>query len=74
MLDRRRFLSVAGLSAVAVAARPMEANAAGGNDVLTASLRGSIDVSELGIRPGALDDQSKAFAKILQQADRKSVV
>lgn len=68
MLDRRRFLSVAGLSAVAVAARPMEANAAGGNDVLTASLRGSIDVTELGIRPGALDDQSKAFAKILQQA------
>ncbi len=66
MLDRRRFLSAAGLSAAALAVRPMEANAAG--DVVTASLRGSIDVTELGIRPGALDDQSKAFAKILRQA------
>lgn len=66
MLDRRRFLSAAGLSAAALAVRPIEANAAG--DVITASLRGSIDVTELGMLPGAFDDQSKAFAKILQQA------
>jgi uncharacterized secreted repeat protein (TIGR03808 family) len=38
-------------------------------------MRGSIDASDLGVRPGAFDDQSKAFAKMLQQAsDRDAPV
>ena len=35
-----------------------------------ASMRGSINATELGVQPGTLDDQSKAFAKLLRDAQR----
>ena len=63
MLNRRRFLAAAaGLSASAVLARAGSAAAASLDGITTASMRGSIDATELGVHPGALDDQSKAFA------------
>ena len=68
MLNRRNFLMAAGLAAPAGVAGLREAAASGIDGVLNASMRGSINVTELGMRPGAFDDQSKAFAKILQQA------
>lgn len=68
MLNRRRFLAAASFSVPAAAVAPVAAMARSMDGVLTASMRGSIDATELGIRPGAFDDQSKAFAKILQQA------
>lgn len=68
MLNRRRFLKAAGLSVPAAAIGTAIATAGSIDGVLTASMRGSIDVTELGMRPGAFDDQSKAFARILQQA------
>jgi uncharacterized secreted repeat protein (TIGR03808 family) len=68
MLNRRRFLAAASFSVPAAAIAPVAATAGSIDGVLTASMRGSIDVTELGIRPGAFDDQSRAFAKILQQA------
>ncbi|MER8907208.1 TIGR03808 family TAT-translocated repetitive protein [Mesorhizobium sp. M0854] len=33
-----------------------------------AAMRGAINATELGVRPGALDDQSKAFTKLLRDA------
>ena len=36
-------------------------------------MRGSINASDLGVRPGALDDQSRAFAKMLQQASDRDI-
>ncbi|RUW60742.1 TIGR03808 family TAT-translocated repetitive protein, partial [Mesorhizobium sp. M2A.F.Ca.ET.067.02.1.1] len=33
-----------------------------------AAMRGSIDATEIGVQPGAVDDQSKAFAKMLAEA------
>ena len=36
-------------------------------------MRGSIDATDLGVRPGALDDQSKAFASMLQVASDRDL-
>ncbi|TIV26849.1 MAG: TIGR03808 family TAT-translocated repetitive protein, partial [Mesorhizobium sp.] len=33
-----------------------------------AAMRGSIDATEIGVQPGAVDDQSKAFARMLAEA------
>ena len=63
MLNRRRFLAAAaGLCRLGGACAPGSAAAAGLDGITTASMRGSIDATELGVHPGALDDQSKAFA------------
>lgn len=72
MLNRRRFLTAAAGTGVAM---PMIAGgavqAASLDGVMAAAMRGSIDATELGVRPGALDDQSKAFTRMLQKgADR----
>jgi uncharacterized secreted repeat protein (TIGR03808 family) len=66
MLNRRNLLALAGTGFAAALVRP--AGAAGIDGVTTAAMRGSIDASELGVLPGALDDQSKAFARMLEVA------
>lgn len=67
MLDRRRFLAgflpAAAALAVPAAAKPLFENA---------SMRGSIDAAEFGIRPGALDDQSRIFARMLEDAHQRN--
>jgi len=74
MLNRRRFFAAAaGLSASAVLARAGDAAAAGLDGIMTASMRGSIDATEMGVYPGALDDQSKAFARMLQAASDRDM-
>jgi uncharacterized secreted repeat protein (TIGR03808 family) len=75
MLNRRGFLAAtAGFTAGGLAL-PDRLLAAGVSGVELAAMRGSIDAADLGVRPGALDDQSKAFAKMLQQAsDRDTPV
>lgn len=75
MLNRRGFLAAtAGLAAGGLAL-PDRLLAAGLSGIELAAMRGSIDAGELGVRPGALDDQGKAFAKMLQQAsDRDAPV
>ncbi|WP_439631615.1 TIGR03808 family TAT-translocated repetitive protein [Shinella sp.] len=69
MVTRRLFLS--GLSAAGLAT----AAAAQGEPVpiLDVDLRGSIDASAHGIRPGAGDRKSKAFAKLLKEAAGKNM-
>ena len=74
MLNRRHFLAAAaGFSASAVLVRPDSTAAAGLDGITTASMRGSIDATEMGVYPGALDDQSKAFARMLQAASDRNL-
>ncbi len=67
MLDRRRFLAgllpAAAVLSAPAAARPLFEKTA---------MRGSIDAAEFGIRPGALDDQSRIFSRMLADADRRN--
>ena len=72
MLNRRRFLTgttgfaVLGLAAAGAAARSLP----GFENV---AMRGSIDATELGVQPGALDDQSKKFARMLRDASQRDM-
>ena len=60
MLNRRGFFGSAfGLAAGLTL--PRAAQGAVLSNVEKASMRGAIDATDLGVRPGALDDQSKAF-------------
>ena len=68
MLNRRRFLAATTGFAAGGLALPDRLLAAGVSGIELAAMRGSIDAADLGVRPGALDDQSKAFAKMLRQA------
>jgi uncharacterized secreted repeat protein (TIGR03808 family) len=68
MLNRRSLLAFAGAGAALAFVRPRPAAAQSLDGITTAAMRGSIDATELGVRPGALDDQSKAFAKMLEVA------
>ncbi|MEZ5810832.1 MAG: TIGR03808 family TAT-translocated repetitive protein [Rhizobiaceae bacterium] len=71
-MDRRAFLrfgtglGLAGLSTPAIAADGL-------SGISMAALRGSIDATELGVRPDAYDRQSKAFNKMLQTAAERSL-
>jgi uncharacterized secreted repeat protein (TIGR03808 family) len=73
MQDRRRFLG--GLAAFLGGGSI--ASAAGRIDeigtVRSATLRGSIDANDLGVYPAAFDDQSKAFARMLQTAAERNL-
>lgn len=53
---------------LAALARRVPAAAATLPGLENASMRGSIDSLEFGVRPGALDDQSRAFSRMLQKA------
>ena len=63
-MNRRRLLK--GLGTAAAAAWTAPARAAG--LLQNADMRGSINAAELGFRPGAFDDQSKVFERILKDA------
>ena len=75
MLNRRGFLTATAGFAVGGLALPDRLLAAGLSGIELAAMRGSVDATDLGVRPSAFDDQSKAFAKMLQQAsDRDAPV
>src|SRR5690606_20148309 len=66
MVTRRLFLSSLGLGAAGLATTA--AGQAQRLPVIGVDLRGSIDAAAHGIRPGAGDRKSKAFAKLLREA------
>lgn len=70
MVSRRLFLSGLGLGAAGIAA-PVHARTQ--LPVVDVDLRGSIDASAHGIRPGADDRKSKAFARLLKDAAAKNM-
>ncbi|WP_235897536.1 TIGR03808 family TAT-translocated repetitive protein [Neoaquamicrobium microcysteis] len=66
-INRRKLLAGAlGLAGSAIAARAAAAPLA--DMTVTSAIRGSINAEEFGVWPGALDDQSRAFAKMLAKA------
>jgi uncharacterized secreted repeat protein (TIGR03808 family) len=70
MLNRRSLL--AGTTGLSVAGITLgTAGAANLSRIELAAMRGSIDATELGVRPGALDDQSRAFATMLESANER---
>jgi uncharacterized secreted repeat protein (TIGR03808 family) len=70
MVTRRLFLSGLGFAAAGIAttaaARTQRL------PIVDIDLRGSIDASEHGVRPGASDRKSKAFARLLKDAAAKN--
>jgi uncharacterized secreted repeat protein (TIGR03808 family) len=66
-MNRRRLLTGLGAAAAAVWTAPARA----GGLLLNADMRGSINAADLGFRPGAFDDQSKVFERILKDASDK---
>jgi uncharacterized secreted repeat protein (TIGR03808 family) len=73
MLNRRSFLSATAGFSVAGLALPLSAAASELSGIRMAAMRGSINAGELGLRPGAFDDQSKAFAKMLKEAANRDM-
>ncbi|MFK0688496.1 TIGR03808 family TAT-translocated repetitive protein [Mesorhizobium sp. IMUNJ 23033] len=72
MLNRRTLLTgTAGFAVIGLALSRVSAKVLPG--IENASMRGSIDATELGVQPGALDDQSKAFAKLLRDATERDM-
>ncbi|MDX8482067.1 TIGR03808 family TAT-translocated repetitive protein [Mesorhizobium sp. VK24D] len=74
MLNRRTLLArTAGFAAAGLFAGKASAKMLPGIEM--AAMRGSINAIEIGVQPGALDDQSKAFGKMLAEAsDRDAPV
>lgn len=70
MTNRRTVIGgLAALAACGGALPPRRVFAAAQAPILeTSGMRGSIDAGDFGIRPGALDDQSRAFDRILKKA------
>lgn len=75
MLNRRNLLAGIGLAAAGgTVTSPVQAVNTDA-PFANARIRGAINAEEFGIHPGALDDQSKAFAQMLQSAsDRDAPV
>ncbi|HEV2896271.1 MAG TPA: TIGR03808 family TAT-translocated repetitive protein [Pseudaminobacter sp.] len=73
MLNRRSFLSATAGFSVTGLALPLAAAASELSGIRMAAMRGSINAGELGLRPGAFDDQSKAFAKMLKEAANRDM-
>ncbi|MER9298537.1 TIGR03808 family TAT-translocated repetitive protein [Mesorhizobium sp. M0621] len=72
MLNRRTLLiGTAGFAVMGLSLG--KAAAAGLTGIEKASMRGSINATELGVQPGTLDDQSKAFAKLLRDANDRDM-
>ncbi|RUW20379.1 glycosyl hydrolase family 28-related protein, partial [Mesorhizobium sp. M1E.F.Ca.ET.041.01.1.1] len=74
MLNRRTLLArSAGFAAAGLLAGKASAKVLPGIEM--AAMRGSINAVEIGVQPGTLDDQSKAFTKMLTDAsDRNAPV
>ena len=73
MLNRRNLLRQTAIAGVAGLALPNSLLAAGLKGIELTAMRGSISASDLGVRPGALDDQSRAFAKMLAEASDRNI-
>jgi uncharacterized secreted repeat protein (TIGR03808 family) len=73
MLNRRSFLSATAGFAVGGLASPLGAAASDLSGIKLAALRGSINAGELGLRPAAFDDQSKAFSNMLDEAANRDM-
>ena len=73
MLNRRHFLKQTAGFAVVGLSVPSAAHAANLPGIQAASMRGSIDATDLGARPGALDDQSRIFARMLERAGNQDM-
>ncbi|QKD04753.1 TIGR03808 family TAT-translocated repetitive protein [Mesorhizobium loti] len=72
MLNRRTLLTgTAGFAVIGLALG--KAAAAGLTGIEKASIRGSINATDLGVQPGTFDDQSKAFAKLLRDANSRDI-
>ncbi|MGX9115263.1 TIGR03808 family TAT-translocated repetitive protein [Mesorhizobium sp. BHbsci] len=72
MLNRRKFLArTAGFTVLGLSLGKAAAGSLPGID--NASMRGSINAADLGVRPSALDDQSKAFARLLRDANDRDM-
>ncbi|MCQ8871170.1 TIGR03808 family TAT-translocated repetitive protein [Mesorhizobium sp. LMG17149] len=72
MLNRRTLLTgTAGFAVMGLALG--KAVAASLSGIEKASMRGSINATELGVQPGTSDDQSKAFAKLLRDANARDM-
>jgi uncharacterized secreted repeat protein (TIGR03808 family) len=72
MLNRRTLLT--GTAGFAVMGLSLgKAAAASLTGIEKASMRGSINATELGVQPGTFDDQSKAFAKLLRDANDRDM-
>ena len=70
-MNRRRLIaSGLGLAAGAAGARAAAAKPLADMTV-TAAIRGAIDASEFGVWPDALDDQSRAFRRMLEKASER---
>ncbi|MEM8749376.1 MAG: TIGR03808 family TAT-translocated repetitive protein [Pseudomonadota bacterium] len=67
-MDRRNFL--AGMGAAALGGVSSVGAAAAQGWPLTAGLRGSLDVSQFGVRPDVFDDQSQLLQRVLDKASR----
>lgn len=66
-MNRRGFLATGFGLAIGGLAAPAKA-ATLADLTVTAAIRGSINAEEFGVRPGALDDQSRSFQKMLDAA------
>ncbi|MEO5759069.1 MAG: TIGR03808 family TAT-translocated repetitive protein [Mesorhizobium sp.] len=72
MLNRRTLLKgTAGFAVIGLALGKAAAVSLPG--IEKASMRGSINATELGVQPGTFDDQSKAFAKLLRDANDRDM-
>ncbi|RWC63638.1 TIGR03808 family TAT-translocated repetitive protein [Mesorhizobium sp.] len=72
MLNRRMLLT--GTAGFAVMGLSLgKAATASLSGIEKASMRGSINATEVGVQPGTFDDQSKAFAKLLRDADSRDM-
>jgi uncharacterized secreted repeat protein (TIGR03808 family) len=72
MLNRRKLLTqTTGFAVIGLSLG--KAAATGLPGIEKASMRGSINATDLGVQPGALDDQSKAFAKLLRDANDRDM-
>lgn len=73
MLNRRNLLAGTAGFAVLGLSLGKAAEATNLSRIEKASMRGSINAAELGLQPGTLDDQSKAFAKLLRDANDRDM-
>ncbi|TPK86397.1 TIGR03808 family TAT-translocated repetitive protein [Mesorhizobium sp. B2-4-12] len=72
MLNRRTLLTqTAGFAVIGLSLG--KAAAASLTGIEKASMRGSINATELGVQAGTFDDQSKAFAKLLRDANSRDM-
>lgn len=72
MLNRRKLLvQTAGFAVLGLSLGKAAAGSLPGID--NALMRGSINAADFGVQPGALDDQSKAFAGLLREANDRDI-